>query len=312
MPRLIDDIRRGGRLGMPIFVAPDKETAWSEYARRSFGLLENPRLPVLVIDNVAEYLYNGTDQEYWSLERDFPNLAPPFPMFWCEHRLVRMIHSKTHGDTDVSGWLPQGGRAGMFFVAVAREDAQGEGIPENARWLLWCDLYVDYHKRDVVADGPHGSTFVAIDAEGRAIGNPWMQAYCAPDDEFSVNMMKNVMTWFNPAFLAISFLHCKNVQMVDHAVDPKLAKRYRERHPGAALTPHKTLIIEPLKAILRSEGRAHEHGLAKAMHICRGHFKDYREGRGLFGKYHQLVWQPSLVRGTKGKAAPAREIEVRV
>jgi hypothetical protein len=48
------------------------------------------------------------------------------------------------------------------------------------------------------------------------------------------------------------------------------------------------------------------------MHICRGHFKDYREGRGLFGKYHQLVWHPSLVRGTKGDKPAAREIEVKL
>jgi hypothetical protein len=48
------------------------------------------------------------------------------------------------------------------------------------------------------------------------------------------------------------------------------------------------------------------------MHICRGHFRDYREGKGLFGKYKQLVWTPMTVRGTRGKDAPAREIEIKV
>ena len=311
MPRLIDDLRAGGagvRLGMPPFVAPAKEKLWADYARRHYELLGDPQLPVLVIDNVARYLYNGTDQEHWSLDKDFPNLAPPFPSFWCEHRLVRMIHSKECGDTDVSQWLPQGGRAGMLFMALDPKECNGEGIPEETRWILWCDLYVDYHKRDVVADGPHGAMFLCIDAEGRAISRPWMQTYCAAG---GAEMMKHIMSWYNPAFLAISFLHCKNVELVENAADPKLAKRYRERH-GAALTPWKTLIIEPLKQILRHEGGADKAGIAHAMHICRGHFKDYREGRGLFGKYHQLVWQPSLVRGTKGKTAPAREIEVRI
>jgi hypothetical protein len=37
-------------------------------------------------------------------------------------------------------------------------------------------------------------------------------------------------------------------------------------------------VIEPLRQILRTQGRAHEHGIAKAMHICRGHLRDYREG----------------------------------
>ncbi len=31
-------------------------------------------------------------------------------------------------------------------------------------------------------------------------------------------------------------------------------------------------------------------GLKRALHIMRGHFKDYREGRGLFGKVHGMWW----------------------
>jgi hypothetical protein len=112
--------------------------------------------------------------------------------------------------------------------------------------------------------------------------------------------------------LAVSFLHCKNVTLVDHAVDAPLAKKWKARH-GFSPTPYHTLVIEPLKAILRGQGGAGQGtGLAKAMHICRGHFADYREGRGLFGKYKQVVWIPSMVRGTKGKAAPPREMEIRV
>lgn len=292
---------------MPWFVQPSKETLWIEYAKRFSELVNDPTLPVFLIDNVADYLYTGTDQEHWSLDRDFPNLAPPFPMFWVEFKMARTIHSKEMGDTDVSKWLPQGGRVGQLFVAVDREDAKGEGIPDNARWIYWCDMFADYGRRESTADGPQGGMFLCVDADGRIIGNPWMQSFCAEDE---ADLMKNVMAWYHPSFLAISFLHCKNVQIVDEVINPKLAKRYRERH-GVTPTAYKTLVIEPLKQVLKHEGRAHEHGLAKAMHICRGHFKDYREGRGLFGKYHQLVWHPSLVRGTKGKAA-ARVMEVKV
>jgi hypothetical protein len=135
-----------------------------------------------------------------------------------------------------------------------------------------------------------------------------MQSWAA---ESEADAMRHFMTWLHPAFLAISFLHCKNVRIDDNAVPAKLAKRYRERN-GIAPANYKTLVIEPLKQILRTEGKSGEHGLAKAMHICRGHFKDYREGRGLFGKYKQIVWQPSVVRGTKGEKAAPREIEVKL
>jgi hypothetical protein len=150
---------------------------------------------------------------------------------------------------------------------------------------------------------------VCVDAEGRVTGHPQMQSMS--DDEHR-DVMRSFISWLNPALLAVSFLHCKNVKMVENSVPPKLQKRYGERHQGHRLAGYKTLVIEPLKQILRSQGGSGQVGLAKAMHICRGHFRDYREGKGLFGKYHQLVWTPAIIRGTKGKEAPPREIEVKL
>lgn len=309
MPRLIDDLRANGKVRMPHWVARRQEAGWMNYARRLSDLVSDAALPVLLIDNVADYFYSVTEQEYWSLDKDFPNIAPPFPMFWTEFKMARVIHSET-GDVDVSRWLPQGGRVGQLFTAIDPAAAKWTGdLPEGTRWIYWCEMWVDYKREGCTADGPHGGTFLCVDAEGRALGRPWMQSFAEDEDE---HIMKTIMAWYNPSFLAISFLHCKNVAIVDHAVDAPLAKKWASKHGGLRPTPYKTLVIEPLKAILRTEGRAHEHGLAKAMHICRGHFRDYREGRGLFGKYHQLVWTPSVVRGTKGKAAAPREIEVKM
>lgn len=123
--------------------------------------------------------------------------------------------------------------------------------------------------------------------------------------------MKSLMTWIHPVLLAVSFLHCKNVVLQDESVPKPLAKKYHLK-TGQWPVRYKTLVIEPLKQILRHEGGSDRNGLAKAMHICRGHFRDYRQGPGLFGKYHQLVWSPMTVRGTKGKSVPPREIEVKV
>jgi hypothetical protein len=304
MPRLLDDIRSMGKLEKPWFVRADKESIWAAHAAELFQLLDDP-MPVLLIDNVAEYYFTGTDQEQWNIDRDFPNLAPPFPAFWAEHRMPSLIHSKECGDTDVKAILPLGGRVGMMVRACDPKDVKGEGIPANVKWILWAELFVDYGQRP--PQGPHGSIFLAVDAEGALVENPWMQSFVRAED---AEIMQTLMTWLYPMLLTVSFLHCKNVAIVDHAVDRPLAKKWHARH-GIWPTTYKTLVIEPLKQILRREGGADKVGIQRAMHICRGHFKDYREGRGLFGKYHQLIWQPSLVRGTKGKAAP-REIEVKI
>lgn len=308
MARLIDDLRAAGRITMPHYIAPWLVHKWDAYARQVMQIFRDPQLPVLLIENVAKYYFEENDQEYWSLDKDFPNMAPPYPQFWMEHKLPRQINSKTMGVTDVTKWTPNG-RVGMLFTAVDPADAKAEGDPPaGTRWIVWMELFVDYGSAMDGIQGPHGATFVCIDAEGQLLGVPFMQSYAEPGME---QLMKSVMTWFHPGFLAVSFLHCKNVVLEEHVVDAPLQKKWRARH-GFDQTPYHTLVIEPLKAILRKEGRAHEHGAVKAMHICRGHFADYREGRGLFGKYHGRYWMPSTVRGTKGKAAPPREMEVKV
>jgi len=308
MPRLIDDIRASGKLQKPWFVPPERETDWAAHTRRVAEILQDPGMPVLLIDNVADYYYRATDQEYWDFTRDFPNLAPPFERFWAEHKLPRMIHSKEHGDTDVGSVCPNG-RVGMLLTSLTPDQVKGEGIPAGTRWILWAEIFVDYGMRGRLIEAGHGAMFLAIDGEGKLLDRPWSQTYTRPEHH---EVIKSFITWLHPALLAVSFLHCKNVKIVDNVMDRPLAKKYRER-TGMQPTPWKTLVIEPLKEILRTQGRSSEVGLARAMHICRGHFADYTEGRGLFGKYHGRFWIPATVRGTKrGEKPPAREIEVKV
>jgi hypothetical protein len=160
MSRLIDDLRApGARVAMPFFVRHDKQDAWQLLGARVHDLLMNPELPVLLIDNVAEYYY-AADQEYWDLREDFPNLAPPYPVLWCEHKMVKRIQSKECGDTDLSALVPHG-RTGMLIHGLNPAETHGEGIPANARWLLWCELFIDFGRRGVTADGPDGSVFCA-------------------------------------------------------------------------------------------------------------------------------------------------------
>jgi hypothetical protein len=309
MPRLIDDIRAPeAKIAAPLFVRRDREDAWEKILMHTIPMIRSRDLPVLLIDNVAEYYYT-CEQEYWDLSVHFPNLAPPYPCFWAEHKLPRKIHSKECGDTE-TGIVTSNGRSGCLVTSLDPAKCNVPGVPENAKWILWCELFADYGMdRSITAQGPHGSMFIAVDAEGRIVGNPWIHSL-APDS--AAEIMRGFMTWLNPTFLAVSFLHCKNVSMVDNKVDAPLAKKWASKHGGLWPTRYKTLIIEPLKQILRREGGSDKVGVPKAMHICRGHFRDYREGRGLFGKLHGQFYIPATVRGTKGDKAPPREIEVKV
>lgn len=320
MGRMIDHIRAGGKLAAPYFIAPHFERTWVKHTTKVVEILRQPEMPVLVIDNVSEYYYTGTDQEYWDLLKDFPNLAPPYKMFWAEHRMARKIHSAEEGDTDVSSMIGPNARIGVFVCALDPSECEAIDVPDNfrdrGRWYLWCELFINYDHgaadRNIIATGPHGSIFLCIDEHGALLEKPWMQSYLPSNADGTVHeAMKGYMTWLHPTFLAMSFLHCKNVRVEEHSMDKPLAKKFRAKYNNTEPVKWKTLVIEPLKQILRQEGKSHEVGLAKAMHICRGHFKDYREGKGLFGKYHGQYYVPAVVRGTRGKLGP-RDVEVRV
>jgi hypothetical protein len=308
--RLIDTLRKDRAFQMPVWIAPEYESAWAKQVQNLMPLIENPELPVLLIDNVSDYYYFGSDQERWDLKHDFPNLAPPWPAFWAEHRLATRIHSKEKGDTDIARLIGCNGKLGTLIHALDPALVTGEGeLPPGTKWVLWCELFIEYGmSKGDHPTGPHGSVFFCVDADGRCLDRPWMQGFARNED---AEVMKGLMTFFHPTLLAVSFLHCKNVVIEENQVPKALAKKQHAK-TGRWPTRYKTLIIEPLKQILRHEGKSDQVGVAKALHICRGHFRDYREGRGLFGKYKQLVWTPAVVRGTKGKQAPPREAEVRI
>jgi hypothetical protein len=304
--RLIDDLRATPTLLTPWWIGDRFLERFNTHARRIMQMIHAPDIPVLLIDNVADYYFNGTDQEFWDLTRDFPNLAPPYEVFWTEHKLPRAITSREYGKTNVSGHTGPKARMGVLWMAATQWSAEGDA-PENTKWVICAELFMDYDLYDTPVEGPAGTWVLTVDAEGRLLGTPHLQCFADGNEEH----LRAYLTWLHPALLAVSFLHCKNVKLVDEECPKPLAKKYHAR-TGVWPTPYHTLEIEPLKAILRSQGRSHEVGAAKAMHICRGHFRDYREGRGLFGRYKQLVWTPAVVRGTKGEKAAPREIRIKV
>jgi hypothetical protein len=308
MARLIDDIRAARQLEAPFWLDQSRSHLWNKHAERIMKTIhEGADIPILLIDNVAEYYFSGTDQEHWDLKDHFPNLAPPYPIFWTEHKLPKTIHSREFGTTSMttSGVGPKA-RTGILWMAST--DFRGEGIPANVKWAMLAEVFIDYDARSREIEGPAGTWIILIDEHGVIVECPLLQGYTRPEWN---EIIRGFVSWLHPALLAVSFLHCRNVKLIDNEPDKPLAKKYHAR-TGVWPAKYHTLEIEPLKQILRRDGRSDAVGVAKAMHVCRGHFKDYREGRGLFGKYHQLVWQPALVRGTKGDTAPPREIRIKV
>jgi hypothetical protein len=106
-------------------------------------------------------------------------------------------------------------------------------------------------------------------------------------------------------------MHCKNVYFTEEQVPDRLVKARIRRGRPSGLVKWKVLEIDPMKQILRTEGSMDSLGLHKALHLCRGHFKDYRNS-GLFGKVKGVFWWGSSVRGSAAHGTVVKDYSVAI
>lgn len=131
-------------------------------------------------------------------------------------------------------------------------------------------------------------------------------------EELLTQMRSSVLPFVHIALLTISFLHCKNVHL-QAVVPPKKPLSHKQKRRGdpsyARLTYH-VLDIAPMRQVLRTQGHEERNGTKQALHICRGHFADYREGRGLFGKYQGVFWIPQHLRGSVQQGITSKDYHI--
>lgn len=255
--------------------------------------------PILLSDNVTEYLYGFQAQqanEKWDL-RDLPVVVPPFRGVFVETASPRQFENP-----DIGGW-------GALFSrvddveAVESSDVSAAG---EVKWIVemtpvWDDkgllrtypaIWVFYLAEDggLLHDNSgdilyETATLVEPDLAGTVDGNERWEA-----------LKDSVMTLALPFFYAFAFCHCKNVELREQEVSRQV-KRQAERK-GLPLLDYRVLEIEPMKKVLRSEGEIESVGPRKALHLCRGHFKRYTADAPLFGQHVGVWWWESSIRGS--------------
>lgn len=206
MNRLIDDIRAAREIQCPWFVSDTMREKWAAHVAIMRGLLMNHDLPVVLCDHVSRYYFELTGQEYWNLQRDFDNLTPVYQTAWFEHRFPRTIHSDLLGDSKIIGL--DGGRSGWLVLTVPRGDVVGDNIPPEAKWIVCASHFVDYGLGEIY--GPPALVAIAVDAAGRALETPSLQAFT---DGAHDEQVRNLTSWLNPVLLTICMMHRQPVTL---------------------------------------------------------------------------------------------------
>ena len=284
------------------------------------------RAEVIAFDNVNDFYWanlkeHGRRRFFASL---CPNVAPPFPYFFLETRAPSSV-----GLPDgPSPWLRSGPKAWgvlcwaqdltaepLFVYDTPQDREWAERVQQMLpapRWVVEASVYLEHRKGDpvgpcmmhrfpVLPDGtlPESAKFQIRRVFGRG----------AVPEEKVRRIADEYLLYVEPALLTVSFMHCKNVEV--QAVEPpqKLSKKH-DKHHGRPLVRYHVLGIEPMKRILRKEGQIDLQGLRKALHICRGHFKDYRGG-GLFRRHKGIFWWADQLRGNPREGIAFKDYDVK-
>jgi hypothetical protein len=263
-----------------------------------------PSMPIVVADNVARYLADFGPDPDADLSDLVSTVVPPFAEMWID---VQHAPNKI----GMNAW-------GIHFV---RDQDPGTSIPRepSSAWVVNATIYGEWKKNDPV--GPVAKFGLPLNNEGRLRegdeqGRGAILGRVVEIAGMTEGELHSLTDWFTSptlgaGLLAISFMHCKNVDVRE--VDPPraLAKKRRKKH-GIPPTRYYVLDIAPMTSILTSVGHANETGLRNALHICRGHFKEYGPEAPLFGRHTGKYWWADQRRGDKSRGEIDKDYRIRI
>jgi hypothetical protein len=121
------------------------------------------------------------------------------------------------------------------------------------------------------------------------------------------------VTLLKPLLLALSFLHCKNVERMPQPVAPKLNKK-RVSRGLPPMHKHYTLNIVPMQRIIQQAldvYRGKKTDIEIALHRVRGHFKTYGPDAPLLGHHIGTWFWADAARGSARKGTRTKDYAVK-
>ncbi len=253
---------------------------------------------IIVADNVDEFVYaqglslaeeesdqDGTRLFCINLDwKDVPNIVPPFDVFWIEWKVCTPLLKDLGFDT-----------------AGALIRSQDFGKHGDVRFCLAVDFFYTHpdDRRVIAFDNKTVNVFSS--EEGKLL-----HVVIAGEDEWVCHPL------LPPVLMAVSFMNCRNVRLVDAYPNKKL-DRSHFRKTGVPLIRYKTIDVWPVCKLIRESPAGDESADAKrkrALHIVRGHFKRYK-GAGLFGKYNGTFFWGQHVAGVESDARIVNDYRIR-
>lgn len=244
---------------------------------------------------VSDYYFETSGKEMWDTRTDFPNVVPPYRHTFVEFRAKEKEYQRL-----IKRW------AIYARPEQLERGIEGDSLGHAVRCVLFVEMGANNQLPIALAqiDYQVGKDGSLAHCNERPIMRTDLSPYAVPyihhlskslgvsigeaEKTFIGGYIKNLL---GPYLLTTSFLHCKNVELI--------APNNSDNKPSTPYDGYRTLNIEAMKHVLKTEGESEEKGLKRALHICRGHFATYTDEKPLFGEVSGTFWILQHLKGCK-------------
>lgn len=310
-------LRRLNRMRLPVAIMDGAFEALDAHGVVSTSITFNDVLRNAVkirCQNVCDYYWED-EKDKWYFRRDCPNVAPPWKLAWFDWHRPATIN-KTFGRTS-------GGDEGALLMATELEDRPISKVTgERERWAMIWTYFADAAYGLLV-----GQIYFTVSESGLVIPDRQTSDVTNQKGTYLVKLINQAnipdeaaaatcITGITIPMLTLTFANTSNTEVVEVPAERgrKRDPFHRKNEDREVVTWH-VLEIGKTRRMLDSaesdEATPGVTGLRRRLHIARGHFKDFREGKGLFGKHCGLYWWDEQVRGVRERGQVKKDYEVR-
>ena len=268
--------------------------------------------------NVARFFdnsYMGEEGAFDSFWTDLKCLVPPYKRFFIEWERPLIPHAKRMA-TLFLACPPDMAEATARYIIGKGAQSTPAKIAEFTKDLRcrWVYLTLDFlefpHKpedgRISGLRGPYHIGTISI-AEDGSLLNFWLSHATAkiPKDESMQVAGASLVAW-----TTLAMINCANVETTAHKT-PEAFQKARIRGGKKPLVSYHTIRVDLDKTPKQVKAETLPgDGTTPRLHKKRGHMKDYRKGKGLFGRYKGVWFWGEMVAGSEDKGVVVSDYEV--
>lgn len=258
------------------------------------------------IQNVADYYFTYPEDK-WQSGRDF-TLAPPFDFFATRYTMPTKNYPAELAGLEMLTVFRTVSYAPTTDMQIMGDEINPYPpvLVPDARWHILAQLF-SAEGRQV---SPPSDWFFAVYENGQmATYRDHLALWVTNTHNPGNQVMILADSFIQVSFLALTFLHTKNVEII---TPPPPTKKRLPRKVKFESRYHR-LKVNAIGTKRESRGAGKQTGISQALHIVRGHFREYGPefGKGkLFGKYTGRYLVAGHFKGDLEIGAVAKDYEV--